>query len=44
MPRLAGISPFDFAEVVVKDGVNHPSDGSGSAGFAGVLRFIAALG
>lgn len=34
---LDGISPFDFAQVPVNDGVNHPSDGGG--GTAGVLRF-----
>jgi hypothetical protein len=34
-----GVSPFDFEEVVVHDGVNHPSDAaSGSLG-AGILRF-----
>ena len=35
---LEGISPFDFAEVPVNDGINHPSDGNRS-GLAGVLRF-----
>ncbi|WP_128254274.1 GFA family protein [Falsirhodobacter deserti] len=35
---LQGVSPFDFAEVPVSDGVNHPSDGS-SNGRIGVLRF-----
>jgi len=34
---LEGVSPFDFTEVVVNDGVNHPSDGGG--GVAGVLRY-----
>lgn len=34
---LAGLSPFDLAEVPVLDGVNHPRDGGG--GIAGVLRF-----
>ncbi|MBN8830844.1 MAG: GFA family protein [Sphingomonadales bacterium] len=38
---LAGISPFDFDEVIVNDGVNHPSD-SGEARIAGVLRFVPA--
>jgi len=38
---LQGISPFDFAEVPVNDGVNHPSDG-GKPGLAGVLKFIPA--
>lgn len=41
---LDGHSPFDFPEVIVNDGVNHPSDreagtsGSG-ASVSGVLRF-----
>lgn len=35
---LDGVSPFDFAEVKVTDGVHHPSDGP-SGGVAGVLRF-----
>ena len=38
---LEGVSPFDFAEVPVNDGVNHPSD-SGVSRLAGVLRFIPA--
>lgn len=36
---LDGISPFDFAEVVVMDGVAHPADSGGAARLAGVLRF-----
>ena len=37
---LDGVSPFDFAEVVVNDGVNHPSDGeTGARPVSGVLRF-----
>ena len=32
-----GVSPFDFSEVRVNDGVNHPSDGP--SGEIGVLRF-----
>lgn len=36
---LEGISPFDFEEVVVNDGVNHPSDGAPPK-IVGVLRFI----
>lgn len=36
---LAGISPFDFAEVPVVDGVNHASDTGGAARMAGTLRF-----
>lgn len=39
---LAGVSPFDFAEVPVADGVNHPNDTGGPARQAGTLRFIAA--
>lgn len=34
---LEGVSPFDFAETPVNDGVNHPSDGGG--GVVGVLRY-----
>lgn len=37
---LEGVSPFDFAEVVVNDGIDHPADGGGF-GIAGVLRFEA---
>lgn len=36
---LEGVSPFDFPEVVVNDGVNHPSDQSSGPLIAGVLRF-----
>ncbi|WP_193570343.1 GFA family protein [Luteibacter yeojuensis] len=39
---LEGISPFDFAEVPVLDGVNHPADGVPSAGPAGFLRYVPA--
>lgn len=35
---LEGVSPFDFAEVIVGDGVNHPND-VGESRVAGVLRF-----
>ena len=38
---LIGISPFDFVEVLVNDGMNHPSD-SGVSRVAGVLRFTPA--
>jgi hypothetical protein len=40
---LEGISPFDFAEVVVLDGVQHPSDAGGRSAprIAGVLTFVA---
>lgn len=34
---LDGVSPFDFLELPVSDGVHHPSDGGG--GLAGVLRY-----
>ena len=36
---INGISPFDFAEVVVMDGVSHPSDSADGAKIAGILRF-----
>jgi hypothetical protein len=38
---LEGISPFDFDEVRVMDGVHHPSD-TGTAGprIAGILKYI----
>ena len=39
---LAGVSPFDFPEVTVVDGVNHPSDTGRRPGIAGVLRFTPA--
>jgi hypothetical protein len=35
---LSGLSPFDFAEVPVVDGVNHPADGAPPR-TVGVLRF-----
>ena len=34
-----GVSPFDFVEVPVLDGANHPKDGGRSGGYFGVLRF-----
>ena len=37
---LAGVSPFDFAEVPVMEGGAHPSD-SGVSRVAGVLRYSA---
>ena len=39
---LEGLSPFDFDEVPVNDGVSHPSDGGQRAGngVAGVLKFV----
>ena len=36
---LAGVSPFDFAEVPVIDGVAHPSDTGDGPRVAGFLRF-----
>jgi hypothetical protein len=38
---LDGVSPFDFEEVPVTDGINHPNDTGGSPRKAGTLRFIA---
>jgi hypothetical protein len=38
---LDGVSPFDFAEVPVMDGVNHPKD-SGVVRRVGTLRFVPA--
>ena len=35
---LDGLSPFDFAQVPVNDGVHHPSDGAGPR-LDGVLRY-----
>jgi hypothetical protein len=37
---LDGVSPFDFSEVPVLDGVNHPNDTGGAARRIGTLRFI----
>lgn len=39
---LDGVSPFDFAEVPVTDGVNHPSDTGRPARLAGRLFYIPA--
>jgi len=36
---LEGVSPFDFPEVTVNDGINHPTDLSSGPLIAGVLRF-----
>lgn len=36
---IKGVSPFDFPEVMVMDGVSHSSDSSGGPKIAGVLRF-----
>jgi len=37
---LEGVSPFDFEEVPVTDGINHPSDTGGVARQAGILRYL----
>lgn len=39
---LAGVSPFDFPEVPVTDGVHHSRDNGGVTRLAGMLRFIPA--
>lgn len=39
---LAGVSPFDFTELPVMDGINHPSDNGGGPRVAGTLKFIPA--
>ncbi|GCE85285.1 GFA family protein [Komagataeibacter diospyri] len=36
---LDAISPFDFSEVPVTDGINHPNDTGKPARLAGILRF-----
>lgn len=36
---LRGVSPFDFAEVPILDGENHPSDGHADR-IVGVLRAV----
>lgn len=36
---LKGVSPFDFAEIPVVDGIRHPSDTGGPSRVAGTLRF-----
>jgi hypothetical protein len=36
---LDGVSPFDFAEVPVVDGVAHPSDTGQTSRTVGILRF-----
>jgi hypothetical protein len=41
---LEGVSPFDFAEVPVMDGVNHTNDTGKPTRRAGTLRFIPADG
>jgi hypothetical protein len=39
---LDGVSPFDFPDVPVADGVNHPNDTGRPSRRAGTLRFIPA--
>ncbi len=39
---LTGISPFDFLDVPVNDGVHHASDNGGKLRLAGILKFIPA--
>ncbi len=36
---LEGLSPFDFAEVQVANGINHPRDGGSDIKVVGVLKF-----
>jgi len=36
---LEGVSPFDFAQVPVMDGLQHPSDNAGELRRAGTLRY-----
>ncbi|MET0360951.1 MAG: GFA family protein [Sphingobium sp.] len=38
---LANVSPFDFTEVPVLDGINHPRDNGGQSRRVGTLRFVA---
>ncbi len=37
---LDGISPFDFEEIIVNNGVSHPSDDPDAPAIAGVLQFV----
>ncbi|HAU5431204.1 GFA family protein [Cronobacter malonaticus] len=37
---LEGVSPFDFPEITVTEGIHHPNDGGG--GVAGYLRYTPA--
>lgn len=39
---LEGVSPFDFEEVPVVDGIHHPNDTGGPARLAGTLRYTPA--
>lgn len=40
---IEGVSPFDFAEVPVMDGISHPADTGCPAQIIGTLRFIPTL-
>ncbi len=37
---LDSVSPFDFPEIPVLDGVNHPNDTGGALRQTGILRFV----
>jgi len=39
---LEGMSPYDWAELPVFDGRNHPSDNGGKGRYAGVMRYLPA--
>jgi hypothetical protein len=39
---LEGVGPFDFPELPVNNGRNHPSDGGGGPEVIGTLRFVPA--
>ncbi len=39
---LEGCSPFDFADIPVMDGINHPNDVGGAPRLAGTLRYDSA--
>jgi hypothetical protein len=41
---LDGVSPFDFREIPVFDGVLHPADRPGGSQLAGMLLFVPAGG
>ena len=36
---IEGVSPFDFKEVIVNDGVNHPTDKNSGSKIAGILHY-----
>jgi len=36
---IEGVSPFDFPEVPVMNGVSHPADRKGGSQIAGILRY-----